>query len=362
MEEEKKEQIGFFKRLKISIFDFDEYQKLVDADFFYAMFLHLCFFIVILAIVVSIGTSIKFYKMSIKGYEFLKTLPDFKYVNGAIETNEYAEGFDDEYSTFFVLDTSKTGDVERVKEEVESFNVKSVDAKIKIFLFNKGGMIKDGELEIPLYYSAMIANNAYNNYSKTDLINDIESLGLVKISILYGVYVLFMEAFSVYISLIILLLIPALYVKILSRAYINKEPLKFLDCYKVVCYATSVPFIFMIIYSIVNYITGFEINNYADLTSIIEIIIITVATYYLMKNAPVRVPIESEEDNDGNDDDNLDKEKIDENEEKEFEELREEKKKKDEKKKEIKDKEEKAKKEAEKGAKEKAKEPEGSEA
>ena len=359
MEEEKKEQIGFFKRIKISIFNFDEYQKLVDADFFYAMFLHLFFFIIILAIAVSIGVSVKFYKMSIKGFDFLKTLPDFKYVNGAIETNEYAEGYDDEYSTFFVLDTSKTGDVERVKEEVDSFSVKSVDAKIKIFLFKKGGMIKDGELEIPLYYSAMVSNNEFNNYTKADLISDIESLGLVKLSLLYGVYVLFMESFSVYISLIILLLIPALYVKILSRAYINKEPLKFFDCYKVVCYATSIPFIFMIIYTIVNNITGFEISNYSDVTSIIEIIIITVATYYLMKNAPDRVPIESEEDND---DDNTDKEKIDENEEKEFEELREEKKKKDEKKKDIKDKEEKAKKEAEKGAKEKAKEPEGSEA
>lgn len=359
MEEEKKEQVGFFKRVKISIFDFDEYQKLVNTDFFNAMFLHLFFFIVILAIVVSVGVSVRFYKMSAKGFEFLKTLPDFKYVNGAIEANEYAEGFDDEFSTFFVLDTSKTGDVEKVKEEVDSYNVKAVDAEIKIFLFKKGGMIKDGELEIPLYYSSMIASNEFNNYSKTDLINDIESLGLLKLSLIYGVYVFFVETFSVYISLIILLIIPAIYIKLLAGASINKVPLKFLDCYKVACYATSVPFIFMIIYSIVNNITGFEMSNYSDVTSIIEIIIITVATYYIMKNAPLKEPVEPKDDKN---DDNTDKEKIDESEEKEFEELREEKKKKEEKKKEIKDKEEKAKKEAKKGAKEKAEEPEGSEA
>ncbi len=273
--EETSKKMGFFTRLKYSIFKLENYTAFLGERLFTAIKYFLMLILLVSVVIVS-TQSIIFYKMLNKGYNFyVNELPDFKYQDSKLHFSQDVEAYDDEYNFCFFANTDENISEDKIKE----YEDKIYDSESGIIILNNKikYIVSGNEIEYDLSEIAsqfgidFIDKNTlleeYNNYGNTSVITMYFIIGLLELYlgnlIQIGLDVILLTIFGIIAARI-------------SGIKISMKPMS-----KISLHAITLPVIITGIYTSVYLITGFVIKYYNLMYLLIAYVYIVAAIMIL---------------------------------------------------------------------------------
>lgn len=327
MEEEKK--IGFFKRLKIAIFNVEDYKIFVKEKLSKAV-KYAAILIVIITLIMSVVTTYTVRQKLDKIVSFVKNdFPDFQYENGTLSISKenenpantvnaenattsenqentanaestqnnadlnFFEAYDKENDARLIVDTSDNLSEEKIneykekaKESTYSLILLKDKAIYSIFAVNdESSFFSENKIDLTdVKYTDIMGSFGIDELTKTELFDKyFNDDGIMKITIVifdYAIITLFMEN-------ILTVLEDALIIAIFGwiASKICKVNLSFSNNCSLAIYSVTLSLILSIIYAIVNTFTGFEIKYFSLMYMIIAYIYI-IAAIMIIKSDP----------------------------------------------------------------------------
>lgn len=273
MAEETKKEEGFFKKVLKSIKDFDKYEDFALEGKGVA-FKYLIKLIAIFCAIVCIAYTAKIVTNVNKLYIGLKEkLPEFSYQEGKLSAEAEEPTIIEDYGEFvgtIILDTNiEQGEIkEKYNENINKFGAAVVFTKDAVQIYNSS-------TNLTYKYTDVLANYNVQNFNKQDVVNEIEKLNVVSISL--SVYcVMYLYLFILYfVSIMIDVLILSLLAYIVSR--FSRIKLKYEPSFNVAAHSITLPVLLNLTYIIVNLFTGFEIKYFQIMYNTISYIYVVVA-------------------------------------------------------------------------------------
>ncbi len=275
--EEKKEEykelkgMGFFKKVKYSIFNIEKYPEMATEGIGKAL-TYIAKWIVVLAIVLSVWTLYQTYQMIQEGTSYLENeFPDFSYSDGTLTVDsEEAIIIENEQFGKIIVDT-KTDSEETINQYLNQINEYGVGAlvlKNRVVLKN---ITMIGE--VSYNYQESLNSMNLTEFNKQDVINYVQN-GEIN-TLYFSVFVsLFIYGFSMY---FINTLWYAIIIGIIGyfTMWILKMKMRYVAVFNMTIYALTLSTILNIIYLIINICFNFTIEYFS-------IMYVTVATIYLL--------------------------------------------------------------------------------
>lgn len=281
--EEKEQKMNFFKRFYMSIFKLEEFPKLFTEKVSKSV-RYFAVLILITVLILNFFNIMQFSKMFEKGFEFIKTLPNFKYENGTLPDNLYASGFDEEYNVFFVMDTSK--DFKEVKEVTDfadkEYGNNYLDADVSILSYKTEMFVNYYGTQMLINYNEILTEQNITEFELNELIKDVEEFGLNNINIVYYLYFTVFEFIALFASLLLDAIMLAIFASIASLM-ICRVDLKFKQGLVMACHAMTLPIVITLIYNLANILTGFYMEYFSYMILLIEYIYV-VAVIFMLKS------------------------------------------------------------------------------
>ncbi len=275
--EEKKEEykelkgLGFFKKVKYSIFNIEKYPELATEGIGKAL-TYIAKLVVILAVVLSVWTLYQTYQMIDEGTNYLENeFPDFSYSDGTLTVDsQEALIFDNEQFGKIIVDTNTDSEenINQYLNQINKYGIGALVLKNRVVLKN---ITMIGEVS----YNYQESFNSVNltEFNKQDVVNYVQNGGIN--SLYFSVFIsLFIYSFSMY---FINTLWYAMIIGIVGyfTMWILKMKMRYVAVFNMAVYALTLSTILNILYLIVNIIFNFTIEYFS-------IMYVTVATIYLL--------------------------------------------------------------------------------
>ena len=324
MEEEKK--ISFFKRIKIAIFNLENYKIFVNERFSKAV-KYIFSLIAIVTIILSISTTISFRQRFDKLVSYVEnSFPEFSYENEELSVDQPVHAYDEEYEAKLIVDT---GDV--TDEQLEAYREEASEGYYSLILLKDRAVYTISGYEYQATYSDFFNSLGIESFSKAEIFeNYLNNDGITKVTIVMFIYAIIYLFVSNILVMIEDILIIAIFGWICSK--ICKVSLDFVSNCKLSAYSVTLSLILSTVYSIVNTFTNFQIKYFSLMYMIIAYIYI-IAAIMIIKSDPNRavgqevpVGLSNEKNNEEIEDEKLEDKKDKEEEQKEKNQATEEKK------------------------------------
>ena len=279
---EEKKKLNWFQRFYMAVFKIEDYHKFFEEKWTKALG-YFTILSLIVALLFGVISSLDFSGLFERGYSFFKTLPEFEYKDEALTENVYASGYDEEFNAFFVMDTSKdytefSEITEKVKEE---YGDNYIDSGIKVLVYKTTTFCDYyGEI-IKLNYAENLDMQGITSFSKTELIDILENGGKNQIYIFYYIYAAVVNFVSIFTTFILDIIMLAIFADIVGML-VCKVKIRFREGFTLGIYAVTLPIVISLIYSIINYFTGFYMEYISYMTLIIEYVYV-VAVIFMIK-------------------------------------------------------------------------------
>lgn len=261
-------KMGFFTRLKKSIFKFEEYEKFIEEPlkraFGYFFKLMIIFSLLItIALTYTVNTNVKEFKTALET-EF----PSFKIENNIlnIEEKESFEYYFEDYNVQLIVDETKDNYIEN-------------DYDNCLVLLKNSMIVK---------YSGYTQEIGYNNIDSISNQTIIEFFGTQEWKILY-IYIFFMMLLLNFISYSIIMLLDVVILSILGlliNTFIGTR-FKYKDLVKLSIYAMTLPIILYLSYIIANILFGTTIKIFELAYSAISYIYL-ITVMLMMKSDAIK--------------------------------------------------------------------------
>lgn len=263
-------KLKFFKRLKISIFNIEHFH-LIAADGWKRGLLYLIKLIILFSIILSIFITLKIHKSINSFAEYANNnIPDFR-----IENNE------------LIIDSNAPIVIEKNNElniKIIIDNKKSPEEYISELDKNEDNIILVGKNKTVLrtYFNGEIAysyEDIEGNINKNELLEGIRDTRLYWIIFAYVLTtVLIMYLVSTLINTLALSIVGNIISKMIGL------PLKYSAIFGVSASSMSLPIVISLIYAILNLITGFTIENFQIMYTIISYIYLIISLIIMRIN------------------------------------------------------------------------------
>ena len=275
--EEKKEEykkqkgMGFFKKVKYSIFNIEKYPEMATEGTGKAISF-VAKLVVILAVVLSVWTLYQTYQMVQEGTNYLENqFPDFSYQNGTLTVNsEDAIVIENDQFGKIIVDTN-TDSEEAINQYLNQINEYGVGALV----LKDRAVLKNITMigEISYNYKDSLDSMNLTEFSKQDVVNYVQN-GQIN-SLYFSVFIsLFIYSFAMY---FINTLWYAIIIGIVGyfTMLLLKMKMRYVAVFNMAVYALTLSTILNIIYLIINILFNFTIEYFS-------IMYVTVATIYLL--------------------------------------------------------------------------------
>ena len=129
----KTEKIGFFKRIKMAIFNLEKYSIFANEKFSKAL-KYLFLLVLIATIILAVASTIELSKEAGKLIDYVKSdeVPNFEIKDGKLEADGKLDSYDKEYNARLIVDTTKDLEKEKINEYKKEVN----DANYSVILLN----------------------------------------------------------------------------------------------------------------------------------------------------------------------------------------------------------------------------------
>lgn len=284
--EGKELKLGFWRRVKISVCDFDKYY-LVAIEKAPRTFLYLLKLFLIFALIYAFALS---YKL-MQGMQNIKSqisdAPEFSFANNTF-TIESDEPYIIENSDTVRIKIILSNDKSFENYENERFN------GILIVLNNNQIMMRQSNENERIYdYEAVAVRYNVNELTKQNVIDLLGNHNILTTLFLY----LFMTLFGTYFLYMIVVVFGVAIVGF-AFARVVRLPLKFQPIFSMAGSSITLPTILNLIYVVVNLLTGFTIQNFDVMYILISYVYMMAAILLLrsnlIKNDNIKETIEKE--------------------------------------------------------------------
>lgn len=316
MEEENK--ISFFKRVKMAIFNLENYKIFVNERFSKAV-KYIFSLIAIVTIILSISTTVSFRQKFDKLVSYIENdFPDFSYENEQLTVAENVDAYDEEFDAKLIVNTGDLTD-----EQIDAYKEEAKESYYSIILLKDKAIYTVEGYEYQATYSDFFNTLGIGSFSKAEVFeNYLNDDGMIKITCVMFIYAIIYLFVSNILVIIEDILIIAIFGWICSK--ICKVALDFVSNCKLAAYSVTLSLILSTIYSIVNTFTNFQIKYFSLMYMIIAYIYI-IAAIMIIKSDPNRkvgqeIPVKDEKK-----DDAIEVEKVDEKKDKDTDEEKKEK-------------------------------------
>lgn len=264
-------KLGFFKRVKIAIFNLEEYGiflgERVSKSIKYFLLL-----ILLMTALTIFAESYEFYNMITTGINYIENeLSDFSYSDGTLGFDNVIKAYDEKYDFKLYIDTSDNISDETI-EEYKNDIYTSQDGMI--LLQNKYIYVTQNQ-ELEGSYSDLANVYDLNFSNKQELLDIINNFGISNIILMYCTS----SFISVYIVNVITifmdLLLIAVFGYIASR--ICGIKFKMSPMISLSIYSLTLSIVFSGIYNVVYILTGFEIKYFNIMYLLIAYVYIVAA-------------------------------------------------------------------------------------
>ena len=275
--EEKKEEykelkgIGFFKKVKYSIFNIEKYAEMATEGLGKAVS-YIAKLVAVLGIILSVWTLYQIYQMIQEGTNYVENeFPDFSYSDGTltVDTDEVIN-IDNEQFGKIIIDTN-TDSEETINQYKNSIN----EAGTGVIILKNEVIFKNITMigEVSYNYKESLESMNIAEFNKQDLINYVRQgqINSVYVSLFVS---LFIYSFAMY---FVNTLWYAVIISIVGyfTMWILKMRMRYVAVFNMSIYALTLSTILNIIYLLVNILFNFNIEYFS-------IMYITVATIYLL--------------------------------------------------------------------------------
>ena len=281
---EKEIRLSFFKRVKMSVFDFDKYHIIASEGLTRAI-IYLVKLIIVFALIVSIATIIKFSQLLDEGVEYLSNnVPNFYFENNSfvLDNAEDVKIENHRYTDFLIILTNS--------ESYSEDEIKDFDGITIVFTKNK--------LLFKQQNSTSINTQDYeelNNSIDLSQINKEYIVNLAKgessYTILANIFaVIFISTFLTYFLTAILDTIAlSLLGFIVSR--LIKMPFKYGALYSLSISAITLSVLLNAIYMVINMFTGFVIPYFQIMYTLVSYVYL-IAALLIMKSEIIKKKVQ----------------------------------------------------------------------
>ncbi len=275
--EEKKEEykelkgIGFFKKVKYSIFNIEKYAEMATEGLGKAVS-YIAKLVVVLGIILSVWTLYQIYQMIQEGTNYIENeFPDFSYSDGTltVDTNEVINIEDKQFGKV-IIDTN-TDSEETINQYKNSIN----EAGTGVIILKNEVIFKNITMigEVSYNYKESLESMNITACNKQDLINYVRQgqINTVYVSLFVS---LFIYSFAMY---FVNTLWYAVIISIVGyfTMWILKMRMRYVAVFNMSIYALTLSTILNIIYLLVNIFFNFNIEYFS-------IMYVTVAMIYLL--------------------------------------------------------------------------------
>ena len=281
---EKGIKISFFKRLKMSIFDFDKYHIISGEGLGRAM-MYLVKLILLFSLILSLSSTVKYSQIINEAISYIKNnVPNFYFENNnlTIESEEDVVIENHKYTDLkIILSNSETYN----EDELRDFDGMAVALLKKEILFKAA----NGTSIITQSYEEISDTYDLNQINKEFMVNSFN--GENAYSILTNIFaVVFITTFLTYFMTAILDTIAlSLLGFIVSR--IIRLPLKYGAIYSISTSAITLPVVINLIYMIVNLFTGFVIPYFQVMYTLVSYVYL-IAVLFIIRSELIKKKIQ----------------------------------------------------------------------
>ena len=276
--EKSKEKISFLKRVKMAIFNFENYEYFIEENFSIAM-KYFSKLVAILAIVISIVVT--YYTASrtenLRQY-CINELPEFNYENEKLNVKGKVDLPIEKYGIALIIDTDENLEDETIKQYKDKL---ISEQSGYLLLSNKVIVNSAGNIQELTYEQFKEVNKIEGDINREILIEQMKNINLPSI-----VVVLLLSNVLLYFGLIYIIAIFAIAVTAFLGEFvsiISKVNLNIKDAFKMAIYSTTLTFILNIVYVIVNAIFNYTIGYFNIMGMMVSYVYI-VAAILLLKN------------------------------------------------------------------------------
>ena len=281
---EKEIRLSFFKRLKMSVFDFDKYHIIASEGLGRAI-MYLVKLILVFALVLSLATIIRFSQLLDKATEYLSNnVPNFYFENNqfVLDSSEDVKIENHEYTDFLIILTNS--------ENYSEDEIRDFDGIVLTFTKNN--------LLFKQQNSTSIITQSYENINDTIDLSQINKDYLVNMTkgenaytILANIFaVIFISTFLTYFLTAILDTIAlSLLGFIVSR--LIRVLFKYGALYSLSISAITLPVILNAIYMVVNMFTGFVIPYFQIMYTLISYVYL-IAALFIMRSEIIKKKVQ----------------------------------------------------------------------
>lgn len=267
MEENKK--LGFFKRVKISVFDLENYDKFLNEGFGKA-FLYLIKLLVIITIAISISSSVKLMEeFDVFLSYIVNEFPEFSYMDGSLTIEKTVDAYDEKYDAKLIANTGEVTD-----EQLEEYKSIAIESGYSAILLKDKLIVSANGMQAESTYSDFFGTFGIDTLNKTNVTDAYNGDGFL-FSVGSGVFVYSFMVLFVQNLIVIMenVLIVALFGWIASK--ILKANLRFPNALSMAIYCLTLSNILSTAYSLAYAHLGFEIKMF-------DIMYLVIAYIYMM--------------------------------------------------------------------------------
>lgn len=276
---------SFFKRIWTSIFKLENYGEFVlektkiAISYFFKL-------ILLVTVVVSIVSTYTFNTIVNKGFNYIKNeMPDFTFEDGMANFTIEAEGYDSDMD-LFVLFVNKNNISENIKSV---YNEKIKDYTYAIIFFQDEVEIYESGSSITYSYNELQKNYGTTFANKADLVELLDSVGILGITITYFVaHNLIMYVANI-VTILCDIILVWLFGIIVSRLVGVRMPES--KVFAISIYSLTLSIILQAIYSVVYSIWGFYVE-YFDIMYLLVAYIYIIAAILIIKSDVIKQKIE----------------------------------------------------------------------
>lgn len=273
MEKENK-KMGFFQKLKISVFKLEEYNNFLEQKFS-SSFGYFVLLILILMMIFSGVYTYEYYRELNTGFSYIKNeMPDFNYEEGILKSENNVEAYDSKYDVKLIINTDEIVSEDQINEyknKTEMMKIIALKDGIQVLVDNQTIEFKYTELEN--YLQDMQITN------KQSIVDAINSLDLAPMIFAVFLGITIASFLQNLFNLFIYTLIIASFGYIASRMARVKFPIKALVILAI--YSVTLPNILYTAYMIANLLTGFYIEYFSLFYMLISCVYIFTAIFMI---------------------------------------------------------------------------------
>lgn len=253
----KGKKINFFQRLKIAIFNLDEYGIFIEEKVSVAI-KYMFIIVVFASIILSVLMTAEYSKELEKGFNYFQNeFPDFKFEGTKLKLDSYVEGYDEEYNVRIIADTTEDLEQDKINEYLKQ----AKDYSIMLLVLNDKIIYKSYDIQNEYTYESL--DNAFEikDMSKINILEQYNQMGGNRAVIVTGgIISCLLLIFENVLQLITYVLIVAFVGIIVGR--ICGIAMRYSVAINLAIYSLTVPVICELIYAIILNLTGFEIKYF----------------------------------------------------------------------------------------------------